>query len=212
MSEGIVYFIQPSELVGSNRFKIGCSKSPNLKRCNTGYRNGSRYICIMESPNPMKIEAQIKLVFKTQFKLISGTEFFEGDELLMLESFNKIIIEYKKSENTTITKSMNNVDTNNDICHIANNDVDKLGLFICKICNNNYTSYQSLWNHANKYHIIEKRLLSSNLVNNKHLINIKLAQNHFDCIYCNKTFTRKNNLNYHIKNKCKEIGKIKKQP
>jgi len=140
----------------------------------------------------------------------------------MLESFNKIIIEYKKSENTTITKSMNNVDTNNDTCHIANNDADKLGLFICKICNNNYTSYQSLWNHANKYHIIEKRLLSSNLVNNKHLISIKLAQNQatkkcaviadnkLTCKYCNKFFKHLQSRWRHEK-LCKEKDIEKKE-
>ena len=56
MSKGIIYFIQPSELVGTGRYKIGCSKSPDLDRCKNGYKKGSRYICIMECINPILLE------------------------------------------------------------------------------------------------------------------------------------------------------------
>lgn len=38
MSKGIIYFIQPAEIVGTNRYKIGCSKNPDLNRCNKGYK------------------------------------------------------------------------------------------------------------------------------------------------------------------------------
>mgnify|MGYP006090550431 CR=1 FL=1 len=42
--EGIIYLIQPAELVGTNRYKIGCSKKPNLDRVKKGYKKGTRYL------------------------------------------------------------------------------------------------------------------------------------------------------------------------
>lgn len=32
MNKGIIYLIQPSELVGTNRYKIGCSTKTSLDR------------------------------------------------------------------------------------------------------------------------------------------------------------------------------------
>ena len=91
MSTGIIYFIQPAELVGTNRYKIGCSKNPDLERCKTGYRKNSRYLCIMECIDPFKKEKEIKDIFNEKFKLIAGTEFFEGDEKVMLREFMNIV-------------------------------------------------------------------------------------------------------------------------
>ena len=68
----------------------------------------------------------------------------------------------------------------------------------CEICKKSYSSYQSLWIHNKKYHKNDtnKQISENNTIINK-------------CEYCNKQFTRKNNLNYHIKNICKEKNKIK---
>ena len=52
MNKGIIYLIQPVELVGTNRYKLGCSKNTNLERCKKGYKNGSRYLSIMECDEP----------------------------------------------------------------------------------------------------------------------------------------------------------------
>ena len=87
MSKGIIYLIQPAELVKTNRYKIGCSKSPNLDRCKNGYKKGSRYIIIMECNNPHILEKNIKDNFNKLFKLIAGNEYFEGDENIMKETF-----------------------------------------------------------------------------------------------------------------------------
>lgn len=91
---GIIYFIQPAELVTTNRYKIGCSNKNTLDRCKTGYRCGSRYLCIMECANPMKLENIIKICFRNRFKLIAGNEYFEGDENEMLNEFVSKTIEY----------------------------------------------------------------------------------------------------------------------
>lgn len=110
MLKGIIYFIQPSELVGTNRYKIGCSKSPDLERCNKGYKKGSRYIYIMECNNPLILEKNIKDEFNKLFKLIAGNEYFEGNEYIMKKTFLKIVEEYEKS-NIKITDSDNNRST-----------------------------------------------------------------------------------------------------
>ena len=93
MNKGIIYLLQPCELVGTNRYKIGCSKKPNLDRCKFGYKKGTRYICIIECFNPLLLENKIKLEFNKKFKLIAGNEYFEGNEYNMFKLFNKIIIE-----------------------------------------------------------------------------------------------------------------------
>ena len=104
MSRGMIYFIQPCELVGTNRYKIGCSKIPDLKRCNYGYRKGSRYICIMECNNPLGLEKNIKDEFNKLFTLIAGDEYFEGDETIMKRVFLKIIEEYDKLDENLYNK------------------------------------------------------------------------------------------------------------
>lgn len=52
---GIIYLIQPAELVDTERYKIGISNNNDLKRCNS-YKKGSRYLCIFECENPLKLE------------------------------------------------------------------------------------------------------------------------------------------------------------
>ena len=77
--------------------------------------------------------------------------------------------------------------------------------FSCLICNKNYKSYQSYWNHKKKFHSDE----NNNYVDTK--------QRNFSCSKCNKKFTRKDSLNYHITNTCKnknaddKITKLEKQ-
>ena len=59
---GSVYMVQPAELVGTNRFKIGCSSKNDLSRCKTGYKTGTRYIHIMECTDPFAVEKEIMRV------------------------------------------------------------------------------------------------------------------------------------------------------
>lgn len=90
MNKGIIYLTQPSELVGTNRYKICISKSPNLDRC----KNDSRYLCIMECDEPLKLKKNIKEQFNKKFKLIAGNEYFEGDEIDMLITFGNLVLKY----------------------------------------------------------------------------------------------------------------------
>ena len=114
MSRGIIYFIQPSELVGTNRYKIGCSRSPDLDRCKNGYKKGSRYIFIMECIDPLVLEKNIINEFNKLFKLIAGNEYFEGDEIVMKKTFLKIFEDYENKNNKIVLNQTTYENKNND--------------------------------------------------------------------------------------------------
>ena len=111
MNKGIIYLVQPAELVGTTRYKIGCSSKNTLERCNKGYKKGTRYLCIMECVNPFKLENHIKIIFNIHFKLIAGTEYFDGNEKKIRTKFIEII-----------NKEINNDEINND--EINNDEIN----------------------------------------------------------------------------------------
>jgi ribosomal protein L37E len=88
---GVVYLIQPAELVGTNRYKIGCSGENSLKRCSTGYKAGTRFVSITTCSAPFEVERVLKQAFNEAFHLIAGKEYFEGNEETMLAIFNRIV-------------------------------------------------------------------------------------------------------------------------
>ncbi len=86
-----------------------------------------------------------------------------------------------------------------------NNSVDD---HICNICNKKYASYQSLWKHNKEFHKNnDKQIInpqnSSILLKNSSIIpqNISLS---LQCLYCNKVYSRSDNLKRHEKT-CKII-------
>jgi len=84
---GILYLIQPAELIGTNHYKIGCSSKSSIDRVKYGYKKGTRYLIILECDNAFDIEKNLKDVFNENFTLIAGREFFKGDENEMLKLF-----------------------------------------------------------------------------------------------------------------------------
>jgi hypothetical protein len=79
----------------------------------------------------------------------------------------------------------------------------------CKVCIKDYSSYKSLWNHTKKFHTAKTA--------KDCILTVKqqdLTANNI-CKYCNKKFTRKNNMNVHINKSCKErkneINKLKEE-
>jgi hypothetical protein len=83
---GTLYFIQPAELVGTNRYKIGCSATNDMVRCKS-YRQGTRYLMVLECPHPFWVESVVKSRFESAFQRVAGKEYFEGDEITMRNLF-----------------------------------------------------------------------------------------------------------------------------
>lgn len=97
-TNGIIYLIQPTELVGTNRYKVGCSSKKTLDRVKNGYKKGTRYLHISECKKPFEIESEIKKIFNEKYNLVAGKEYFEVDnESNMIEIFTNIIINRNKN-------------------------------------------------------------------------------------------------------------------
>lgn len=90
---GTLYFIQPAELVGTNRYKIGCSASNDMIRCKS-YKKGTRYMMILECNQPFVVEDAVKRQFNARFSRIAGKEYFEGDETEMRNLFYAIYLQH----------------------------------------------------------------------------------------------------------------------
>ena len=97
-----VYLIQPCELVGTMRYKIGMSRVSDLSRMKA-YKNGTRYICILECDDALVLERKLIKEFNARYKLIGGNEYFEIDssELDMLRVFMDIVMRHKTGEKKT---------------------------------------------------------------------------------------------------------------
>ena len=92
-NSGIIYLIQPCELVETKRYKVGMSKNTSLDRVKNGYKKGSRYLCIMEVKNPIQVEKNIIKVFNETYKNIAGKEYYQIDveEKEMIKLFINIV-------------------------------------------------------------------------------------------------------------------------
>lgn len=86
-----VYFLQPAELVGTDRYKIGMTAKSDLSRVKS-YKVGTRYLCIMECQNALETEQKLISTFNTEFKLIAGNEYFQiENETHALSLFFQIV-------------------------------------------------------------------------------------------------------------------------
>ena len=92
--KGTIYLIQPAELVGTKRYKIGCSSKNDLERCKKGYKKGTRFMDIRECDDPFAVEREVKTRFNTKFNLIAGKEYFEGNEADIKKEFNDVVSKF----------------------------------------------------------------------------------------------------------------------
>lgn len=93
-----VYLIQPRELVGTDRYKIGMSSLDNLSRLRS-YKNGSRYICFFECDDAREVEKKLIKEFNRCYKLIAGNEYFQcPSEASMIKLFMDIVLNHKTVE------------------------------------------------------------------------------------------------------------------
>jgi len=88
----IIYIIKEREHVRmkENVYKVGRTKQKFLKRF-AAYPPGSQVFMVFNVRNSLKIENTIKKLFKTKYKLVRGTEYFEGDVSNMITDIINII-------------------------------------------------------------------------------------------------------------------------
>ena len=73
--------------------------------------------------------------------------------------------------------------------------------FFCKLCEKKYKSYQSLWNHNNKFHQeLNIQIINDNKIDSK-----------FKCTYCNMGFKYNHSMKIHMEKSCKRKGAIMEQ-
>ncbi len=65
--------------------------------------------------------------------------------------------------------------------------------YSCSLCKKNYKSYQSIWNHNNRYHKNENCKIE--LIDNK--------IRNYKCTFCDRKFTTNYSAQYHMSNICK---------
>lgn len=93
---GYIYLLQPAELVGTDRYKIGISSKDNLNRLRS-YGNGTRYMFLLECDDFFRVENRLKKAFNDckDIKLIKGFEYFEGKQEIIMKIFFKVVYEDK---------------------------------------------------------------------------------------------------------------------
>ena len=127
---GILYLIQPAELVGTDRYKIGCSTKSTLERVKNGYKKGTEVLQVIDCDNPFETEKILKKKFSEKFKLIAGNEYFEGDREEMKKIFYSVVMSHSND-----AEHENDVSDNSD----ENEEYDK------------YHMYRT----NDKYHVVE---------------------------------------------------------
>ena len=153
-NRGIIYMVQPVELIGTERYKIGYSKTPTINRVLTGYNKGTRYLYIEECKNPSQIEKIIKKEFKNKFKLIGGSEYFEGDEIEIKKKFRMIVDRLNIEKNNIQNDALNNVKDNvenNVEGNVKDKFIDNIDELIKFCLGHNVKSLDDYYKLCNEY-------------------------------------------------------------
>ncbi len=93
ITDNIVYLVQPAFLIGTNRYKIGCSKESRQRLLS--YMRGTRILFVFNTKFCCyALEERIKNEFNQKYSRSAGQEWFEGDEQDMKKQIFKICQEY----------------------------------------------------------------------------------------------------------------------
>lgn len=180
---GLVYLVQPSTLLNTNRYKIGCSSKQTLERIKS-YGKKVRCLHICETEYFIEIEKNIKQLFNTKFKLIAGTEYFEGNEKEIKEMFIKEIQKYEKEKEEEI-------------------DTKHKGVYNCSRCG--YETYNSfiLKRHFTRKNICKQ--IYNNMTQEELIKDFEDKNKKYTCEKCNQSFEN-SNKKYRHKQKCNSFA------
>jgi hypothetical protein len=111
--KGLLYLIQPAELVGTSRYKIGYSRTNDLNKFRKDYKKGSRFLDIYEYDHSPLLVREIRNNFNNKFKLVAGRTYYEGNENDIKKNFNAIINNHALANNCNV----NNVNNSNNLLY-----------------------------------------------------------------------------------------------
>ena len=111
--KGLLYLIQPAELVGTQRYKIGYSKNNDINKFRKDYKKGSRFLDIYEYDRSPLLVREIRNNFNNKFKLVAGRTYYEGNENDIKKNFNAIINNYSYANNINSRNLIASTSTNN---------------------------------------------------------------------------------------------------
>jgi len=87
MTKGIIYLIQPPELIDTNQYKIGCLRNHDIKKL-----EGSRIICMIECDNQYKVKYYIKEDMTNKF----NGDIITGDITIIRYDFLELVNKYSE--------------------------------------------------------------------------------------------------------------------
>ena len=141
---GIVYLIQPAELVGTDRAKVGCSTKSDLSPV-LHYKKGTNYLCICSTENPLAFERVIIAIFKSHFTKIAGN--FMGD----INEMRKIFLQQIVAHDTFTKSSMMTPLNNETMDDVSENSLESLAI------QNEYTTRGDIGGFVRDFLRFEKR-------------------------------------------------------
>lgn len=90
---GLVYLVQPSELKGTDRYKIGCSHNDGVGRITSGYNLTTVTFLVENVDNPFEVEKRLVHAFAQRFHQLPGSrEYFSGNIIDMMTCFRAILV------------------------------------------------------------------------------------------------------------------------
>jgi hypothetical protein len=225
-----IYLVQPEQLIGTSRYKIGKTENTNLKRLKS-YGKCIIYAVYTCRFNFNTLETKLIRVFKQHFKLIAGNEYFEGDICRMKNIFLQIALcdtnnididiykfqynaEESSSEDDECSDDDEESSSEDDECSNDSELEDKCkesGQYICELCDKhfklktNYIRHQNRKNTCVKEELQCKKCLKnfdSVYVLRRHRNKKKSCENckYYTCPLCNKQYINKYVFNRHITN------------
>jgi hypothetical protein len=136
--KGLLYLIQPAELVGTQRYKIGYSKNNDITKFRKDYKKGSRFLDIYEYERAPLLVSEIRNNFNNKFKLVAGRTYYEGNETDIKKNFNAIISNYNNANNINSQNLITSTNSQNLLTSAS------ASISASNYCNN----YQSLSNYS----------------------------------------------------------------
>jgi hypothetical protein len=161
----IVYLIQPAELIGTDRYKIGRSAKNDLSRFKA-YKSGTRFIMILECDDDVKLEKYLIDEFKKLYRKVAGNEYFGGNEQNMKDTFSNLIKIFNSIEFNSQDANGNDVDMTQDFNDIYyDDDVDMTQdfdneeyKFKCIKCGKDFANKKYLNQHYKRKTPCDKKL------------------------------------------------------